>query len=146
MKDSRLEQPSGAHTIEIPSFADARGTLAAFEWAGTIPFIPERFYFIRDTPKWARRACHAHYEESEAIFSLSGRFTVLTDDGHTQKEWLLDQPDRVLLIPPMVWHELYDFEPGALCAVLASHHHDSRDYCRDYDQFLRIAGIDSRAI
>jgi UDP-2-acetamido-3-amino-2,3-dideoxy-glucuronate N-acetyltransferase len=139
MKESRLEQQAGPRMIEVPSFTDARGTLGVLEWDGRLPFVPERFYFIWDAPKWARRAGHAHWEESEAIFALSGAFTVLTDDGRARKEWLLDQPNRVLLIPPVVWHELYDFGPGAVCAVLASHRHDSEDYCSDYSQFLRIA-------
>jgi hypothetical protein len=126
--------------IEIPSFSDARGTLAVIEWADCLPFVPERFYYIWDTPGSVKRAGHAHWEESEAIFALRGVFTVMTDDGRVKKEWLLDRPDRVLLIPAIVWHELYDFGPDAVCAVFASHRHNSKDYCCDHDQFLRITG------
>lgn len=74
MKESRLEQRPEPRMIEVPSFADARGTLAVLEWAGCLPFLPERFYFIWGAPQWARRAGHAHWEESEAIFALSGVF------------------------------------------------------------------------
>ena len=126
--------------IEIPTFTDARGTLSVLEWAGNLPFIPGRFYFIRGAPKNARRAGHAHWEESEAVWAISGVFTLLTDEGCVRNEWHLDRPDRLLLIPPAVWHELYDFEPGAICAVLASHRHSLKDYCSDHSQFLRIVG------
>jgi hypothetical protein len=126
--------------IEVPSFTDARGTLAVIEWAGLLPFVPERFYCICGAPQWAKRAGHAHWEESEAIFALSGAFAVLTDDGRTRTEQRLDRPNLVLLIPPGVWHELYDFGPGAVCAVLASHRHNIEDYCRDHNQFLQIVG------
>lgn len=138
MTEGWWEQEPGPRLIEIPSFTDARGTPAVIEWAEHLPFVPERFYCIWGAPQWAKRAGHAHWEESEAIFALSGGFAVLTDDGGTRTEQRLDRPNLVLLIPPGVWHELYDFGPGAMCAVLASCRHNSEDYCRDHNQFLRI--------
>ena len=126
--------------IQVPSFTDARGTLAVIEWARHLPFVPERFYCIWGAPKWAKRAGHAHWGESESIFALSGVFAVLTDDGRTRKEQRLDRSDHVLLIPPGVWHEGYDFGPGAVCAVLASHRHNIKDDCCDHNEFLQIVG------
>jgi oxalate decarboxylase/phosphoglucose isomerase-like protein (cupin superfamily) len=141
MKESPLIVGPVPQIVEVPQFTDSRGTLAVLEWSGCLPFIPERFYFIREVPEGTRRAAHAHWEESEAIFALHGRLTVLTDDGCVQREWHLLQPHQVLLIPPLVWHELYDFGPGAICGVLASHRHNGEDYCRDFDQFHKFVGI-----
>lgn len=134
-------QESAPRLIEIPSFTDARGTLSVIEWAGLLPFVPERFYSIRGAPPWAKRAGHAHWEESEAIFALCGGFAVLTDNGRTRTEQRLDRPGLVLLIPPGVWHELYDFGSGAVCAVLSSHRHNIEDYCRDHNQFLQTVRV-----
>ncbi len=42
---------------------------------------------------------------------------------------------------PMVWLEIHELMPSAVCLVLASKPYDESDYIRDYNQFLRLQGI-----
>jgi hypothetical protein len=40
-----------------------------------------------------------------------------------------------LYICPMVWREIDNFSPDAVCLVLASLHYDEEDYYREYSDF-----------
>jgi hypothetical protein len=116
------------------------------DWeAAPLPFVPKRFYHIRNTRQGVKRGGHAHWKEAECILALSGSFTILTDNGVRRTEYLLDHAGVALYIPPMTWLELYGFSEGALCGVLASQRYDTEDYCRDYEQFLGICrpGVNS---
>jgi hypothetical protein len=128
-----LSQP---RLIEIPGFEDDRGVVSVIDWEGSLPFIPKRFYYIRNTHDSVRRGRHSHWKEGEAILALNGSFTVLADNGIQRTEFRLDRPGVALYIPPMTWHELYEFSAGAICAVFASERFDVEDYCHDYQQFL----------
>lgn len=123
--------------ITIPRFSDQRGSLSVIEWAECFPFIPKRFYYIYDSNPAARRGNHAHWKEEEIILALSGSLSVLVDNGSHRTEYLLDRPDIALYIPPLVWHEVFGFSAGALCAVFASTPYNNKeDYCLDYQQFI----------
>ena len=57
------------------------------------------------------------------------------DDGLRKKTVVLSSSNLGLLIPPMTWSTQYDFSPGSVLAVLASHEYDENDYFRDYAVF-----------
>lgn len=130
-----MQERQHVRLIRIPSFTDERGSLAVVGWPESLPFVPQRFYYIYDTAPGVRRAGHAHWQESELILAVSGCVTVVTDEGAARVEHRLDRPDVGLLIPPGAWHELHGFAPGTVCAVFASGHYDAEDYCRDYSEF-----------
>ena len=124
--------------IQIPGRDDDRGSLLSVEWGEQLPFEPKRFYFVRNARPDVRRGGHAHWKEQEVILALAGGFTITADTGSERFEYRLE-PSRALYIPTLIWHELYDFSDGAVCAVFASEpHYDEADYCRDYQEFLRL--------
>lgn len=67
---------------------------------------------------------------------IAGSFEVTLDDGHAQRTFVLDRPEKALYVCPMMWRELGSFSPGAVCLVLASAKYDEKDYFRNYDEFL----------
>ena len=131
-------QRRNCQLINVPVFTDARGCLAAVDG---LPFDPKRFYYIYNVAEAASRGRHAHKSEEELIFALAGSFRVRVSDGITTTEFCLDRPDRALYVPSLIWHELYDFAAGSVCAVLASQSYNPDDYYQVYEQFLRDAGV-----
>lgn len=121
--------------IDIPRYSDARGTLSVIEGETAIPFRPQRFCYIHDLVEDALRGCHAHKSEEELVIAIAGRFKVAVSDDIDALEFELDRPGVGLYIPPFVWHELYDFAPGTICAVLASRQYDPAEYFRSHDEF-----------
>jgi len=124
--------------LAIPRFTDQRGSLSSVEGPPLLPFEPKRFYYLYEIPTYSRRGSHAHKTEHELIMALAGRFKVEVNDGETSREFELRSPDQCLYIPPLVWHELYDFAPGSVCGVLASERYNRDDYYYVFEEFLDV--------
>lgn len=125
--------------LELPSVTDPRGSLTYAEVGKQIPFAIRRAFYLYDLPVGASRGGHAHKELHQLIIAIAGSFKVVLDDTSTISGFHLDRPDRGLHVCPMVWADLSEFSPGAVCLVLASDVYDERDYYRDYAAFLTAA-------
>jgi len=130
---SRFEQ---CRLLAIPRFTDQRGSLSAIDGPPILPFEPKRFYYLYELPTGAHRGCHAHKTEEELILALAGSFKIAVTDGDSSKEFELKSPDQGLYVPALVWHEVYGFAPGSVCAVVASEPYNPADYYYSYEEFL----------
>jgi hypothetical protein len=130
---SRLDE---CRLVAIPGFTDQRGTLSVIEGPALLPFQLRRFYYLYAMPTDARRACHAHKTEQEFMVALAGSFRVSVSDGESTKEFELNRPDQGLYVPPLIWHELYSFAPGSVCAVVASEPYNPSGGYYVYEEFL----------
>jgi hypothetical protein len=131
MKRSRL-----ASFLEMPVITDPRGNLCVVESKRQVPFPIERVYYLYDVPAGARRAGHAHAEQHEILFALSGSFDVRLDNGQERETHTLNRPHVGLHIGPMTWRDIDNFSSGSVCMVIASAYYDEADYIRSYDDFL----------
>lgn len=116
---------------------DARGMLVAVEGNVTIPFDIKRVYYIYDTQEGVRRGYHAHRTLEQILICVHGSCKILLDDGTERETLTLDKPYEGLYMPKHVWHEMYEFSPGAVLMTLASDVYTEADYIRDYDEFLK---------
>jgi dTDP-4-dehydrorhamnose 3,5-epimerase-like enzyme len=130
---SRLDE---CRLLAIPRFADERGSLSPIEGPPILPFEPKRFYYLYELPPGAHRGCHAHKTEEELIVALAGGFKVAVNDGNSTKEFELNSPDQGLYVPALLWHEVYGFAPGSVCAVVASERYNPDDYYYSFEDFL----------
>lgn len=121
---------------ETPTIADIRGSLTVGEVRGALPFEPRRYFMVFDVPSRETRGEHAHRECHQYLVCVRGSCAAIADNGHVRQEFLLDRPTRALYMPPMIWGTQYKYSPDALLLVLASHCYDSKDYIRDYSEFL----------
>ena len=102
--------------LDIPTIADTRGNLAVIE-KDILPYQVKRVYYLFDVPSDSFRGGHAHKEQLEFLIALSGSFTVTIDNGKSKKSFLLNKPNKGLLLPTGIWRELEDFSSGAICFV-----------------------------
>lgn len=126
--------------FELPRVTDIRGSLTVGEFERSIPFIAKRYFMVFDVPSVETRGEHAHRECHQFLICVRGSVSVVADDGHKRREFVLDRPDLGLHLLPMVWGIQYKYSPDALLLVFASHYYDSSDYIRDYDEFLALVG------
>ena len=124
---------------DIPTITDTRGNLAVIE-KECLPYPIKRVYYLFDVPSDSYRGGHAHKEQLEFLIALSGSFTVTVDDGTSKKSFLLNKPNKGLLLPTGIWRELEDFSSGAVCLVLSSGEFDEGDYIRNYQDFRNLKG------
>ncbi|HEX8990562.1 MAG TPA: FdtA/QdtA family cupin domain-containing protein [Anaerolineales bacterium] len=132
--------PKGCRLFEFPAFTDRRGTLSFVEEGRHIPFDLRRIFYLYDVPAGEKRAAHALTKCQQCLIAMAGEFDVLLDDGFLQKTYHLDRPHLGLYVPAMVWRELLNFSPGAVCLVLASEFYDPDDYFEDHELFLKTVG------
>ncbi len=115
------------------------GNLFIAEAGREVPFPIKRIYFINSLANPAAvRGKHAHRRLRQAIFCLSGSFTLHLDDGRAQQRILLNDPSTGLLLGPMLWHTMSGFSYDCVILVLASDRFRESDYLRDYAEFLRL--------
>jgi hypothetical protein len=129
--------------IRLPQINDDRGSLCVVDAATHLPFAVARVFWVFDVPVTAWRARHAHREQHEFIIAARGLVTVEVEDGEMRGEFVLDSPDKGLFVPEMVWVELRDFSPDALCLCLASGPYLEDENLRSYDEYRRVRGRSS---
>ena len=125
--------------IDLPNLGDERGGLVVAEASKNIPFKINRIYYIFDAKPDIPRGFHAHKELHQVAFCIKGKCRMIMDNGSEKQEVWMDQANKGLRIPPLVWHEMHDFSEDCVLLVLASEHYDENDYIRDYQDFLKEA-------
>lgn len=136
---SSLQDPLAARMIALKSNTDARGVLVAVENGADLPFVINRFFLVIGMNE-APRGFHAHRILHELVICARGSCRIVTDNGTTRREWVLDRPDAGLHLPPLHWIELSDFSSDCVLTVLASDAYDDAEYIRDYSVFVAATG------
>lgn len=115
-----------AQIIELKSFSDPRGTLTVMD--RELPFPVRRIYYIYGVDKDVVRAGHRHKKNVQVLICVKGSCEIYVNDGVQKENFVLDRPDKGLLMRPEDWHTMYNFTPDALLLVLASEPFDVNDY------------------
>lgn len=123
--------------VDIPTKSDARGNLSVIEDL-VMPFPMKRIYYLHGTAADKPRGFHAHRKLRQMAICLSGRCTMIMDDGSGRISFLLDDPTRGILVEPMVWHEMHDFSENCVLLMIASEEYDESDYICDADEFREL--------
>ena len=127
---------------EFQQHGDDRGMLDAQEEYKDIPFEIKRVYYMYDTKKDVHRGFHAHKSLEQILICIHGSCKVLLDNGTEKKIVSLEKPYEGLYIANNMWREMYDFSEDAVLMVLASEYYKEEDYIRDYNEFLRMVGVE----
>lgn len=120
----------------LPKYGDQRGNLSVAEQLKEVPFEIKRCFWMYDVPEGKGRGGHAHKTLKQFVIAMSGSFKITLDDGKEKKTFLLDSPDKGLLIDTGVWADLTEFSRGAVCLVLASDVFREGDYLGKYEEFM----------
>lgn len=130
---------TNTQSIKLDSIGGEYGSLIAVEESQTVPFEIKRIYFIYDVAPNVRRGFHSHVNLWQALICVHGSVKVEISNPFEKEEVLLDAPSKALIIGPMVWREMFDFQPGSVLLVLASEHFDESDYIRNHELYLKMA-------
>jgi acetyltransferase-like isoleucine patch superfamily enzyme/dTDP-4-dehydrorhamnose 3,5-epimerase-like enzyme len=131
--------PLGDATVyRLPGARDLRGSLSFGEIHRQVPFEVKRYFLVFDVASEHIRGEHAHRRLQQFLVCVAGRCHVVTDDGISRHEVVLDSPAKGVYIPPMVWATEYKFTQDAVLLVLASEYYDAEEYIRDYGEFLAL--------
>ncbi len=113
-----------AYIISAPTFIDERGSLSVVD--NILPFNIKRLFYIYNAT--AKRGGHRHKKNIQALICLNGSCEIYVNDGKTESLFILDSPDKCLIVEAKDWHTMDKFSKGSVLFVLASEYYDKNDY------------------
>jgi dTDP-4-dehydrorhamnose 3,5-epimerase-like enzyme len=120
--------------INLPSNSDMRGILTSVEASHDIPLEILRIFYMHHIR--GDRGGHAHIETDQVVIPVYGSFKVAVFDGENNMVFTMDDATKGLYIPRLLFTELYNFSPGAVCLVLANTHYDIGKSLRNRQEYL----------
>ena len=114
-----------AKLIHLETFNDPRGSLTVIE--ENLPFAIKRIFYIYGVDD-SVRGKHRHHKTIQAAVCISGSCIISNDNEREQETFVLDTPDKCLLIYPEDFHWMHNFTKDAILLVLASENFDPQDY------------------
>ena len=124
--------------FNIKTITEPDGSLVPIEFDTDIPFKVERIFYVFGVHNQNDRGQHSHYKTKQVLICLNGEVKVICDDGYEKKTWLLNEPNKALYIPELIWDEQVYKSNDTVLLVLANTNYDSDDYIRIYDEFKKI--------
>jgi len=123
--------------LQLETHADERGKLVVVEASRGVPFPVKRVFWVYDVPEGTGRGGHAHQFCQQLLVCVSGSCRVIAaGDAFT-----LDDPGKALYVPPGVYLDLEDWQPGTVLLVLCSHYYDEEDYAYQVSRLDTFATI-----
>lgn len=114
-----------AHILDLKTFTDKRGNLTVIE--KVVDFDIKRIFYIYGVDD-SIRGGHRHKKTIQAAICLQGSCEIHNDNGKEEASFVLDKPNKCLILQPEDWHTMDRFTPNAILMVLASEHFDETDY------------------
>ncbi|WP_316746577.1 FdtA/QdtA family cupin domain-containing protein [Pedobacter gandavensis] len=120
-----------AYDICLKTFTDERGNLTVIE--KVIPFDMKRIFYIYGVDGSVRGG-HRHHKTIQAAICIQGSCVISNNDGTNKTDYLLDSPDKCLILEAKDWHQMKNFTKDAILMVLASEYFDKDDYI--YEDYI----------
>ena len=122
--------------IYFPSHGASNvGFITVAEAGTSLPFEVKRVYWTYYTPNNIERGGHAHHQLYQLLTAVSGIIDITTESRNGRQEtFILNSPDKGLLLPPPYWHTMR-FSHNAVLLSLANMPYEEADYIRDYELF-----------
>jgi hypothetical protein len=117
-----------AQMILLKKKTDERGSLNVIESYKEIPFQIKRIFYIYDINENSSRGGHRHFKTIQALICVNGKCTVSNNDGKEKKDFVLDSPEKCLVLNPEDFHTMHDFQKGSVLVVIASEFYNPDDY------------------
>lgn len=112
------------------------GSLSFFQKGKDFDFDIKRIYYIYEFSEQNRRGFHAHKELKQVMFCPHGSVEVELDNGIDKERYLLDCPEKILVINKGYWREFLSLIENSILCVGASEIYDESDYIRNYDDYI----------
>ena len=122
----------------LKTFTEPDGNLIPIEMDRDIPFEVKRMFYVYDVHDQNDRGKHSHHKTKQILIAVNGGVTVICDDGKKRRNYVLNEPNKALLIPEMIWDEQVYHSESSVLLVLSNTNYNVNDYIEDYDEFKRL--------
>ncbi len=128
--------------FSLKTFWEPDGKLTPIELDRDIPFEVKRMFYVYDVHNQNDRGKHSHYKTKQILIALTGKVTVVCDDGKKRRNYVLNEPNKALYIPEMIWDEQIYHNESSILLVLSNTNYEPSDYIEDYNEFKRLKNED----
>ena len=122
----------------LKTFTEPDGKLTPIELDKDIPFEVKRMFYVYDVHDQNDRGKHSHHKTKQILIAVNGGVTVICDDGKKRRNYILNEPNKALYIPEMIWDEQVYHNESSVLLVLSNTNYYTSDYIEDYDEFKRL--------
>ena len=128
------------HLVRFDAIGSSElGYVTTVQHPDNLLFVIKRVYWTYFTPHNVERGNHAHRKLHQVIVAVSGFIRFKIEDFNGQiTEFVLDNPNTGLYLPPMHWRTIH-FSHNAVLLCLASEEYHADDYIRDYSRFKELS-------
>ncbi len=123
--------------IELKHFRDDRGLLVPVELSQVVPFPVKRLFWISDVPVGGVRGAHAHKHCQQFMICVTGKLSVETFDGTSERSLQLTA-GQALHIPPGIFAAELFAESGSTLLVLCDRPYEPDDYLMQRDALVQF--------
>ena len=109
-----------------------------------LPFVPKRFFVVKNKIKNAARGNHAHVNEEHMLICLNGLIYIKHEDSNGVGEVIL-KTGEFFHQRELQWLNLNFLEENTMLLVYANTEYDEKNYIRDYDHFKKMINKDKDA-
>ena len=124
--------------ISLRTFIEPDGKLVPIESNIDIPFLIRRVFYVYGVKDQNDRGKHSHHKTKQVLICLKGEVKVVCDDGENKDTWILNEPNKALYIPEMIWDEQLYTSEDSILLVLANTKYNFNDYIEDYEKFKEL--------
>ncbi len=114
-----------AKLVRLETHQDNRGKLTVLE--KNIPFKIKRVFYIYGVDN-SIRGNHRHKKTRQAAICIHGSCVIKNNNSILEEVFILDAPNKCLILEPQDFHCMYDFSKDAILLVLASEFYNPEDY------------------
>ena len=113
------------------------GQITVFEKSNRIGFNFKRVFIVKSN-KSKIRGKHAHKKCTQLLNCSVGSVEVQCETKNKIKQsFTLNQPEKYLIIPPMVWAVQIYKKNNTILTVICDKAFNEKDYIRNYNNFLK---------
>lgn len=120
--------------INLKTNSDTRGALTSIEEQQDIPIDIKRVFYMHHVTE--DRGGHAHIDTDQVVIPICGSFKIKLFDGKEYEVFEMNDCTKGLYISRLIFTDLYDFTPDAVCLVLANTHYDMGMSLRSMDAYM----------
>lgn len=114
-----------ATLVHLQTIQNPKGKLTVFEklLSGGI----RRVFYIYDSENEVRGG-HRHRYSTHAITCIVGECKVYVNNGESEEIFVLDSPEKCLILNPEDWREMFDLKTNSVLLCISNQYYDPDDY------------------
>jgi hypothetical protein len=120
----------------VESIEDKDTGMLSFLDFSSLPWIPQRIYWLQEFQNGASRGHHAHKKLSQVFVLVRGTLSLDIYAGLKKVTVKMNKNSSQVLLQPGLWRVIRDASPDAVLLVLADAPYDEDDYIRDWEAYL----------